>query len=327
MSKKTNASTMKDVAREAGVALGTVSKVVNGLPVGEEYRIRVEDAIEKLNYRVNSYARGLRNSKTNVVAVLLPNLSLPFYSKLAHHIAHFLGERGYLMMLSGTDYSPVLEQEYVYMAQQQKVDGVICLSYNENLVIPEGLPFVSIDRYFDYAIPCVASDNYGGGRLAAKKLAEFGCKKVAFLREGADTPNEPNKRKDGFVSGCISEKLDYDVLYLNHGPYTAFESFLHSHFHDGKLDYDGLFCVTDTLAFRVRRTLEEMGVRIPEDVQIIGFDGIQHFGDLGYTCSTIVQPAEEIARYCVEAVLDPGKETPALVCFPVTYAYGGTTKE
>lgn len=82
MKKESSAPTMKDVAREAGVALGTVSKVVNGLPVGDSYKIRVEDAIQKLNYQVNSYAQGLKANKTYTVAVLVPNTTEPFLQRL-----------------------------------------------------------------------------------------------------------------------------------------------------------------------------------------------------------------------------------------------------
>ena len=81
---QTSEPTMKDVAKEAGVALGTVSKVVNGLPVGESYRIRVENAIQKLNYQVNSYAQGLRADKTHTVVLLIPNTEEPFYASLAY---------------------------------------------------------------------------------------------------------------------------------------------------------------------------------------------------------------------------------------------------
>ena len=84
--KKTDSPTMKDVAREAGVALGTVSKVINGIPVGESYRQRVEDAIEKLGYHVNSYARGLKTNKTNCVALLMPSLYHPFFAILTDEL-------------------------------------------------------------------------------------------------------------------------------------------------------------------------------------------------------------------------------------------------
>ncbi len=79
MVRHNSAPTMKDVAREAGVALGTVSKVINGIPVGETYRVRVEEAIKKLNYQINSYAKGLRSNRTFTIAVMVPNLISPFF--------------------------------------------------------------------------------------------------------------------------------------------------------------------------------------------------------------------------------------------------------
>ncbi len=165
MSGNKTVPTMKDVAREAGVALGTVSKVVNGIPVGEEYRLRVESAIEKLNYRVSSYARGLRSSKTYTIAVMVPNLISPFFSRLVDCINRELSARKYRMLFYATDYDPAQEQELVHLAEQQKVDGIICLSYNPHLQVSPDVPLVSIDRYFGAQIPCVASDNYGGGGI------------------------------------------------------------------------------------------------------------------------------------------------------------------
>lgn len=328
MFQNKSAPTMKDVAREAGVALGTVSKVVNGIPVGEDYRVRVEAAIEKLNYRVSSYARGLRSSKTYTIAVMVPNLINPFFSGLVHHINYELAARNYRMLFYATDSDPALEQELVHMAEQQRVDGIIVLSYNPKLEVSPDTPLVSIDRYFGAQFPCVCSDNYGGGRLAAEKLAENGCKSLACLRIGSKLTNEPSKRKDGFVAACEALELPYAVKSVNdYTPYAAFEDFLHAHFHEGKLDFDGLFCVTDGLAHQIMGSLRDMGLRVPEDVQIIGFDGVRHFGDLEYTCSTIVQPIEAIAVTCVETVLEKrSANAPMLLCLPVSYAYGGTTK-
>ncbi len=327
MNKSNPAPTMKDVAREAGVALGTVSKVINGIPVGESYRIRVEEAITKLNYRINSYAKGLKSNRTFVVAVMVPNLISPFFAKLVNCVNKSLAQRGYRMLLLATDYDPEQEQNYVFMAEQQKVDGIICLSYNPNLQVPEDVPFVSIDRYFGAHIPCVACDNYGGGALAAESLVRNGCKNLAFLRTGSRLTNEPNKRRDGFINACENMDIPYTLKILDDGaPYSAFEEFLQEHLHAGKLDFDGIFCVTDTLAHQIINSLRRMGQRVPEDVQVIGFDGIRHFGDLGYCCSTIVQPLEKMAETCVELILEKEEgKIPSLICLPVTYAYGGTT--
>ena len=329
MRKENSAPTMKDVAKEAGVALGTVSKVVNGIPVGDSYKVRVEEAIKKLNYQVNSYAQGLKANKTYTVALLIPNTQAPFYATLAYHINLALLKRKYRMLLCCTDFDLSSEQEYVTMAQQNKVDGIIGLTYNPHLVIEENTPFVAIDRSISPTIPCVACDNFAGGQLAAEKLADLGCKHVAFLRIGSSLSNEPNKRKAGFENGCLACGLSYELKILNDGePYEEFETFLNDHMENGKLSFDGIFCVTDSLAYSVLQTLHKLNQKVPEDVQVIGFDGTRHFGDKEYVCSTIVQPVSDIAEMCVELLLQDNMSVkPPLVCLPVSYAYGGTTAE
>lgn len=330
MNKKSSNPTMKDVAREAGVSLGTVSKVVNGLPVGEEYVQRVNAAIKRLNYRVNIYAQGLKANRTYTVAVLVPNIGHPFFGTLAYYLNYALLKRNYRMLLCCTGFDINREQEYVNMVQQNKVDGIIGLTYNPNLQVDSDTPFVAIDRSINPNTPCVASDNYAGGVLAAERLAVLGCKRVCFLRVGPDIQNEPNKRRVGFETGCSSVGLDYDemILYDNE-PMSRFEEFLQEHYHDGQLDYDGIFCVTDSLLHDIRLILERMGLRVPEDVQMIGFDGTRNFFDREYYCSTIVQPIEDIAETSVDLLLNEsgGGIKPSLICLPVTYAAGGTTRD
>lgn len=329
MRQEHSAPTMKDVAREANVALGTVSKVVNGHPVGEKYRVRVEAAIKKLNYQVNSYAQGLKANRTYTVALLIPNTQNPFFASLTYYINLALLKRNYRMLLCSTDSDSGHEQEYVTMAQQNKVDGIIGLTYSSKLEINEKTPFVSIDRSLGPKIPCITSDNFSGGQLAAEKLADLGCKNVAFLRIGSALNNEPNKRKAGFENGCLSRGLNYKMKILNDGDsIEEFENFLRENMEDGHLLFDGIFCVTDSLAYHVSKMLRGLGQRIPQDVQIIGFDGVCYIDSGDYVCSTIVQPAQEIAEMSVEVLLQENMSTkPPLICLPVTYAYGGTTRE
>ena len=328
MPENKSAPTMKDVAREAGVALGTVSKVVNGIPVGESYRVRVEEAIQKLNYQINTYAKGLKSGKTMAVAVIMPNLVSPYFSLLVNWINKALSSRNYRMVYFSSDYNPDQEQEYVRLAEQQKVDGIICLSYNPRLQVSEDVPLVSIDRYFGAKIPCVSSDNYGGGWMAAEKLVELGCRRLALMSTSSAQPNEPKKRCDGFVACCEALGVPFDQINLSDGdPYQNYVDFLQAHLHDGKLDFDGIFCITDSLTHLIRGTLKKMGLRVPADVQMIGFDGVRVFGDLEFSCSTIVQPVEAIAETCVDLLLkESDGPVPSLICLPVHYESGGTTR-
>ncbi len=325
---KNSQPTMKDVAQEAGVALGTVSKVFNGIPVGDSYRAKVEEAAKKLGYQVNQYARGLRAGSTFTVALILPGVNHPFFAALAQHVCEALAARGYRMLLYVTASNPEMEQACVNMVRQNKADGIIGLTYNP-LTVDKDLPFVGIDRSFRPDIPCVAADNYGGGRLAAEKLIELGCRRLAFLRTGSASPGEADKRGDGFEMACRARQVPYDTLRLNDGDdWGLFRDFFLSHMKNGRLDIDGIFCSTDLVAWKIRKTLKDMGFRAPEDVQIIGFDGIRRFGSEALYCSTIVQPVQRMAETCVDLLLAKDRTNiPALVCLPVRYAPGGTTRD
>lgn len=233
------------------------------------------------------------------------------------------------MLLYVTASRPDAEQQCVQMVQQNRVDGIIGLTYNA-LEIDENIPFVSIDRFFSPGVPCVTADNYGGGRLAAEKLLELGCRHPAFLRTGSVNPSETDKRGDGFKAFCRSQNVPFEALELNDGEeISRFRDFFLARLdRDGRLGIDGIFCSTDLLAWQIQQILEGLGIHVPADVQIIGFDGAQHFCAEGLYCSTIVQPVEKMARTCVDFLLEKDRsKLPALICLPVTYAAGGTTRE
>ena len=329
MAKEHLRPTMADVAQEAGVALGTVSRVINGEQVGEKYKSKVMAAIKRLGYHYNPSGRALRTDRTNTIALIIPNTFNPYFALLVHHINMELEKRDRRMMLCFTEYDRDREIEFIQMAQQNRVDGIIALTYNPELTIPNDIPFVTIDRFFSVSVPCIAADNFGGGWLAAKKLKELGCTSVAFLRIGSTLTNEPSKRKDGFISACVEMGLPFEVMALeDEQPLSEFERFLSDHVQNGRFAFDGMFIGTDSLAWYIIQILKKMKIRVPEDVQVIGFDGIRMFGDQEFIVSTIVQPVEEIAEACVSTVLSKHLSTvPSLICLPVTYAYGGTTRE
>ena len=326
---KTDNPTMKDVAREAGVALGTVSKVINGIPVGESYRLRVEEAIEKLGYRVNSYARGLKTNRTNCVALLMPSLYHPFYAILTDELTACLMRHGYRSMLMITNYDREAEKKCLILGHENKVDGVIALTYSPDLEPDDATPMVTIDRHCGSRVHCVASDNYRGGEMAVEKLVELGCKRLLFLSVTSDVPGEVDKRGAGFEAACRRLHTDYEQLILRDADTEApFYVFLQEHIRDGKADFDGIFCNTDRLTCRVRDFLTENGVKVPQDVQLIGYDGITDYATGRYTCSTIVQPIAQMAETAVSLLLDStGIASPANVILPVHYARGGTTRE
>ncbi len=326
--KPREAPTMKDVAREAGVSLGTVSKVINGIPVGDHYRKRVEAATKKLGYQVNNYARGLKTNKTYCVALVMPSLHHPFFAVLVNELSECLMRQGYRSILMITNYDSQVEKKCFSLAQQNKIDGIIALTYSPDLEVDDSVSVVTIDRHIG-SHPCVSSDNFRGGELAAEKLMELGCKKLLFLRIGAEIVGEAEKRGPGFENACRNAKVEYDSVLLTDGDTEEpFYQFLEAHIQEGKLAFDGIFCNSDGLAVRVCEFLKDRGIHAPEDVQIIGYDGIVDYATGRYTCSTIVQPVNEMAEAAVSLLLNQqGALVPRNISLSVFFAPGGTTRE
>lgn len=329
MKKKDMPPTMKDVAREAGVSLGTVSRVINGIPVGESYRRRVEQAIKTLGYHVNAYARSLKTNKTECIALLMPSLRQPFYAALTDELTACIMHSGYRCMLMITNYDPDAEKKCFELAKQNKVDGVIALTYSPDLEVDDSLPVVTIDRHFGASVPCISSDNYRGGEMAAEKLLELGCRRLLFMRIGPDVLGEADKRGSGFENVCRMRQAECESLFLtDRDTEEPFYRFLDEHIRDGRLDFDGIFCQADWLACRVRDFLTERGVDVPGSVQIIGYDGIPEHASGRLPCSSIVQPLPLMAETAVRVLLHPEEAEAGMdLCLPVTYAPGGTTRE
>ena len=329
MKASSNSPTMKDVAQAAGVSLGTVSKVMNGIPVGDSYRRRVTEAAERLGYQVNNYARGLKTNKTYSVALILPSIRHPYFAALADEVTAVLMHKGYRTMLMITNYDREAEQKCITMVKQNKADGIIALTYNPDLEVDPAIPFVSIDRHCNASVPCVSSDNFGGGRIAAEKLMALGCKKLLFLRIGSSVSSEVDKRAAGFENACRMKGADFESVILDDkDTEEPFYTFIEQHVHDGKFDFDGIFCNTDKLACLIRMKLDELGISVPGDVQLIGFDGLIDVITGKPLCSSIVQPIDLIAETAVSILLNRDSAAmPALMSLPVHFIEGGTTKE
>lgn len=331
--EKYSAPTMKDVAREAGVALGTVSKVINGIAVGEEYKRKVEAAIKKLNYQVNTYAQGLKTSQTKTLTLIIPSLTLAFYANFAYEIEQQTYQHGRKLILCCSNGIPEKEIDYLSLASQSKTDGIIALTYSDiSNQVPEHIPLVAFDRYFENrSIPRIASDNFEGGQLAVEKLIEFGCKRPIFIGYHSSFSGEADKRFEGFKAACKKFHIDPAFLYEpdDMDCYDTLYQFFtgHENKQQHSLDFDGIFANTDYHACVAVRILEDLGYSVPKDVQIIGFDGTKKFYPSDeYVVSTIRQPLPDLAKKCVDMILNAENDSlPTLTLLPVTYEYGGTT--
>lgn len=320
---------MKDVAQRAGVGVGTVSRVINRVPgVKESTLIKVNQAIKELNYIPDEYARGLKTKSSRTIALILPSVWYPFFSEFAYYVEKRLGKENYKLLLCNSNGNPTEEAKYIKMLKQNKIDAIIAITYSDiEQYIYSNIPFVSLDRYFDKKVSYVTSDNYEGGKLAARKLLEHGARSLAYVGSHSKYPNGTMLRRDGFRDYLENIGIDYKEIFLQE-PVNDFTPYILEMLKVHP-KIDGIFCHTDSLLLKLRKILNQYGYRVPEDIQLIGFDGMNLSSDLPLGISTIAQPVEQLANGAVDLVLrkiaDPSLKNEAKM-YPVRYVDGNTTK-
>lgn len=320
-------ATMKEVAKLAGVGVGTVSRVLNNGSVKESTRKKVEAAVKELNYQPDYYARGLKTNRTYTVALILPSVWHPFFSQWAFFVESYLENNSYKMFLCNSSGDSLKEQEYIQMVTQNKVDGIIGITYSDiDEYVSSNLPFVSIDRYFTEDVIYVTADNAAGGRLAVNELIKRGAKHLAFIGGYQETPNETKNRRKYFEIECTSKNVEYEVLDMLE-PITGLRERIAQFLYENP-EIDGIFTINDNMAQEVCKILKIMGKRIPEDIQVIGFDGQRSRDGEPYLVSTITQPVEEMAKKAVELLLDviEGNKVENRTVLPVSFGEGWSTK-
>ena len=322
-------ATMKDVAQRAGVGVGTVSRVINHVPgVKESTPIKVNQAIKELNYIPDEYARGLKTKSSRTIALILPSVWYPFFSEFAYYVEKRLDKENYKLLLCNSNGNPTEEAKYIKMLKQNKIDAIIAITYSDiEQYIYSNIPFVSLDRYFDKKVSYVTSDNYEGGKLAARKLLEHGARSLAYVGSHSKYPNGTMLRRDGFRDYLENIGIDYKEIFLQE-PVNDFTPYILEMLKVHP-KIDGIFCHTDSLLLKLRKILNQYGYRVPEDIQLIGFDGMNLSSDLPLGISTIAQPVEQLANGAVDLVLrkiaDPSLKNEAKM-YPVRYVDGNTTK-
>lgn len=324
-------ASIKDVARLAKVSVGSVSKYLNGGKLKEKTKIAIEEAIKELNYEKNIYATGLRTNRTHTIALLIPTIWNPFFSELAFYIETELRYYKTKLVLCNTINNYENEVAYIAMARQNKIDGLITLSYsNVDAYISSELPVVSIDRYFSEKIPTIMSDNFTGGKLAAEKLQQAGATKLAFIGYGSIYENSTRNRYRGFQDYCKTNKIDWKSFYYegHHGEFREQLSLFVQEQIINK-EIDGIFVVTDEQAMEVIDLLHQNGKRVPEDIQIIGFDGSKQSNNTPIYLSSIRQSVPEIAAEAVKCLFKiiEKEEVHLQTILPITYQPGTTTRD
>ncbi len=296
---------IKDVAKEAGVGVGTVSRFLNDSGyVSEETRAKIEAAMKKLDYIPNELARNLYHKKTGIIAVLVPNVSNPFFSEFVDYAEAELYGYGFKMMLCNTEKESNAESEYLDMLRRHIVDGVITgvhsLDVEEYKKIHK--PIVALDRYLGEDIPVVAVNHRKGGRLAAETLIANGCKKILHFRGATEVDSPYHERHYEFErvmeqnqiqTICYELKWNrLDSIYYRKVVEDVFSK---------EIEFDGVFAV-DRLAIECMNETIRRHRKVPRDVKFVAYDGTFITDIVEPKMTAIVQPIENLAKESVRLI-------------------------
>jgi DNA-binding LacI/PurR family transcriptional regulator len=321
-----------EVAKKAGVGIATVSRVINNSGyVKKETREKVEKVIKEIGYSPNEIARSMTMQKNNIIAFLLPNSTHLFFGELLYQVEQQLYKHGYKMMVCNS--SEQLEKEIVYieMLKSNRVDALILLTNNDvEPYLNKKLPLVSFDRKFSQ-IPFVASDNYTGGKIAAKHLIEVGCRNFMFIGDDAQgehtqVETEVSKRRLGFEDELKEHGIQQFInIEYPLGNYIYIPEYIHDII-QAHPEVDGIFTISDAVAAEVVKNLEKNGRLVPKDVKVIGYDGGRSFLNLGKRITSISQSPEKIAIALVETIRNYYlKNEVSNTIIPVELIVGDTT--
>lgn len=298
---------IKDVAKRAGVGVGTVSRMLNDSGyVAEETREKIEVAMRELNYTPNELARNLYHKRSGIIAVLVPNVSNPFFTEFVDYAEAELYEAGYKMMICNTVKERNAELEYLDMLNRHIVDGVITgvhsLDVEEYKKIHK--PIVALDRYLGEHIPVVAVDHKEGGRLAAECLIENGCTKILHFRGSTAVESPYHERHYEFER--IMKKNGIEIynyeLEWNRLDSEYYHEAVEDAFSKG-FDFDGVFAV-DGLAIECMNETIRRHLKVPRDVKFVAYDGTFITEVVEPRLTAVVQPIEKLAKESVKLLKD-----------------------
>jgi DNA-binding LacI/PurR family transcriptional regulator len=321
------ASSLRDVAAQAGVSVMTVSNVINGrVNVAPKTRAKVERAIAELNYRPNLSARNLARGRSGVVAFGVPEIAIPYFAELARFVIDEAERRGWTLLIEQTDARPDRESEALAGIRPRLVDGLIlypaALTPAEIAARAEDTPLVLFggpvgDRSTDH----VVIDNLAAGRGATEHLISLGRSRIAVIGPLREPRLErENPRLTGYREAIEAAGLPYREELVQHAP--AY------HRRDGAeamrrlLDEpeppDAVFCFSDLLAAGAMHTALSAGARVPEDIALVGFDDVEEASFLTPTLTSVRPDKRRIAELAVQRLalgIEQGRRHTPKICY------------
>ncbi|MBQ9157603.1 MAG: LacI family DNA-binding transcriptional regulator [Eubacterium sp.] len=324
-------ATIKDVAREAGIAVGTVSRVLNNRGyISEETRNKVYAAMKKLNYQPNETARSLQKKKSNMIGVIVPQIAHPYFAMLISCLEIAAYNSDYRIILLNSQGQETLESEFLKLCRRNQVVGIILCNGNLDIAKIEGLsiPVVTIERKMEGGDAAIECDNEMGGELAAQHLIDRGCRHLLHIG-GVTNDNMPaENRGHGFMSRCSRYPVEARMIHVPFEDYRMQSADkLLNQFLDENPEADGIFVSDDILAAELIKVCLKRGIRIPEDLKIVGFDDTDVAKLISPPLTTVHQPVEEMAEQAINLIqrMEQGEPAPSRTIFPVELVIRETT--
>lgn len=292
-----------DVAKLAGVSPTTVSRVLNNRGyISDQTRTKVYDAMKEINYTPNELARSLYTKRSNIIGLIIPTTSNPYFGELAFYIENFCADLGFKVLICNSLNRVDKEKEYWEMLLRNQVDGVIVGTHNRGVIDSEEHhpPVIAIDQYISKHFPVVESDNYRGGELATYHLLQKGCEQIIHLNgpRELDTPaNYRRKAYEHVMNEMGKEPITYEIknVFSKENQVKVIQKLL-----SDIPDVDGVFASDDLIAATLMRETQ----KIDKKIEIVGYDGTETTRLLLPNLTTIRQPIKEIAETSVNALIE-----------------------
>jgi LacI family transcriptional regulator len=310
--------TIKDIAARADISYATVSRALNGkYGVSQETRDKVIALAEEMGYRPNAIAQGLVNRATMTVGLIIPDITSPFFPRVALGIEDRLLKSGYSVFLCNTNWNPDRERDYLNKLIQKQVDGIIISSIARHAddietLIPKDMPLVYVSSYPEGTERSyVLIDNIKGADMAVSHLLSRKRRKIAFIgseQEFISLDDRLSGYKKALKRAGIAISEDMVVLdkFQEQSGYKIIRELL-----ENRNIPDGVFAENDLIAMGVVQGVQDSGYRVPEDVAVIGFDDIPIASHPDIQLSTIHQPKFRIGTYAAEMLLHQLSQDPA----------------
>jgi len=300
--------TIREVATRAGVSVSTVSRVLNGKDAHHmrpETKARVLRAIEELEYIPVKAARSLRRQRTQVIGVLLPDVSNPFFSLLARGVESVAFERGYSILICDSNHSVEKESRYLDILLAESVEGIVFVPVGQpdmkriERLLRKGVRIVVADRRVE-GLPAVEADNRGGSRELAEYVLSLGYRKIAYIA-GPKEVSTSQDRLLGFQEAM--EEAGLKPVMVRHGNFTYESGYELAKAILETEKVEAIMCGNDLMAIGAIRAAEDKGLRVPEDLGVTGFDHVPWSELMRPKLTTVEIPAYNMGQAAIRQFL------------------------